>query len=97
MVIQELHIINLLQKYLKNQCNEEELRILLEWLKSTEDYKSFDVVDEALRTEVEKMVFTSDDKHLKELHAEVSVLLEKARAKELFALKKNRNNRNTYW
>ena len=96
MVIQELHIINLLQKYLKNQCNEEELRILLEWLKSTEDYKSFDVVDEALRTEVEKMVFTSDDKHLKELHAEVSVLLEKARAKELFALKKNRNNRNIW-
>lgn len=75
-MISETHIIGLLQKYLDNKCNEQELRSLLQWLKSTDDYSCFDVVDNFLQKDLESSVSYPTGSHLKELHEEVSILFE---------------------
>lgn len=68
-------IISLLQRYIKNQCSEQELRTLLHWLKSPDNHTELDLVVKPLWDTIDKKMSRPDNEREKELHEEVSLLL----------------------
>ena len=55
--IQNEKIVSLLHKYIENKCTEQELQVLLTWLKTSEETTSFDWVSKALWEEIVKFLF----------------------------------------
>jgi transmembrane sensor len=93
-MIPETYIIGLLQKYLENKCNEQELRTLLQWLKSTDDYSCIDVVDDFLRKELDHSVSYPTNSHVEELREEVSELFKKINSRsQTFVVAKRKKSR----
>lgn len=52
--MQDTVIISLLQKYIKDQCTEQELRTLLQWLKSPDSHIDLDLVVQPLWDAIDK-------------------------------------------
>lgn len=73
--MQDTIIISLLQKYIKNQCSEQELRTLLQWLKSPSSYISLDMAIKPIWDAIDRdMAFPNPDRE-NELRKEVSAIL----------------------
>ena len=73
--MQETIIISLLRKYVKDQCSEQELRTLLQWLKSSDHHIGFDWVVQPLWDAIDKDMPRPDEEGENELRQEVSSLL----------------------
>lgn len=71
------HILSLLQKYIENKCNENELRTLLHWLKSPDNPHDFDFVSESLWNRLEEKYSYPDANRIANLNREVDILLKK--------------------
>lgn len=80
--MQDTIIILLLQKYIKNQCSEQELHALLHWLKSTDNHAEFDLVVKPLWETIDKNMSRPEGERVKELHEEVSLLLSGVKRKD---------------
>lgn len=81
--MQDTSVISLLQKYIKNQCTEDELRTLLQWLKKPDDSVSLDWVIKPLWDTIDKNMVLPDCERENELQKEVSLLLSNMKRKEL--------------
>ncbi|WFE84557.1 FecR family protein [Parabacteroides chongii] len=81
--MQDTSVISLLQKYIKNQCTEDELRTLLQWLKKPDDSVSLDWVIKPLWDTIDKNMILPDCERENELQKEVSLLLSNMKRKEL--------------
>ena len=77
--MQETIIISLLRKYVKDQCSEQELRTLLQWLKSSDHHIGFDWVVQPLWDAIDKDMPRPDEEGENELRQEVSSLLSEIR------------------
>lgn len=73
--MQDTTIISLLQKYIKNECTEQELRCLLNWLKSADDHTSLDLIAKPLWDAIDRKLALPDSQRADELRNEVSSLL----------------------
>lgn len=73
--MQDTTIISLLQKYIKNQCSEQELRTLLQWLKSPDSYTSLDMAIRPLWDAIDRDIALPSQDRENELRREVSSLL----------------------
>lgn len=73
--MQDTIIISLLQKYIKNECSEQELRALLQWLKLPDNSVGFDLVTQPLWETINREVAQPDQARENELRKEVSLLL----------------------
>lgn len=73
--MEDIIIISLLQKYIKDQCSEQELRTLLHWLKSPDNRADLDQVVKPLWETVNRNMPRPDSEREKELYEEVSLLL----------------------
>lgn len=73
--MEDTTILLLLQKYIKDQCSEQELRTLLHWLKSPDNHTEFDLVVKPLWNMIDKNLSRPENRREEELHAEVSLLL----------------------
>lgn len=73
--MQDTTIISLLQKYIKNQCTEQELRTLLHWLKSPDNHASLDMAFLPLWDAIERDMPQPNQAREDELRREVSSLL----------------------
>lgn len=87
-------ILSLLQKYIENRCDEHELKVLLHWLKSSENLDDFNLVSNSVWSRLEEKYVYPDDKRIAELDREVDVLLrkiksEQAPSKNTFAIRGN--------
>ncbi|WP_288206465.1 FecR domain-containing protein [uncultured Parabacteroides sp.] len=80
--MQDTIIILLLQKYIKNQCSEQELHALLHWLKSPDNHAELDLVVKPLWETIDKNMSRPEGEREKELHEEVSLLLSEAKEKD---------------
>ena len=68
-------IISLLQKYIKDQCSEQELRTLLQWLKSPDSHAGLDSVIQPLWEAIDRDMAQPTSERETELRKEVSSLL----------------------
>jgi len=84
----------ILQKYIENQCNEDELRILLHWLKTPDSHSDFEVVSQAVWEQLEEKHSQPDEKRIAQLNREVDLLLQKIKANQLASKKQNLTRRN---
>lgn len=80
--MQDTIIILLLQKYIKNQCSEQELHALLHWLKSPDNHAELDLVVKPLWETIDKNMSRPEGEKEKELHEEVSLLLSGVKRKD---------------
>ncbi|WP_075556786.1 FecR family protein [Parabacteroides timonensis] len=80
--MQDTIIILLLQKYIKNQCSEQELHALLHWLKSPDNHAELDLVVKPLWETIDKNMSRPEGEREKELHEEVSLLLSGVKRKD---------------
>lgn len=80
--MQDTVIISLLQKYIKDQCTEQELRTLLQWLKSPDNSASLDLVIKPLWDSIDENMILPDSQRESELQKEVSLLLTNIKQKE---------------
>lgn len=76
-------ILSLLQKYIENRCNEDELRTLLQWLKSPDNPHDFDFVSESLWDKLDGKYRYPDTNRITELNREVDVLLKKIKTEHI--------------
>lgn len=74
-------ITDLLQKYIENKCSEQELRVLLAWLKTPENVEDFDLQSHSLWKRIDAQVAYPDKKRAEELNAEVDFLIRKIKQK----------------
>ena len=79
----------ILRKYIENQCNENELRILLHWLKSPDNLSDFDVVSLAVWEQLEEKHSYPDEIRSVQLNREVDLLLQKIKADKFSPKNKN--------
>lgn len=97
---EQLHnsqLLVILQKYIENQCNENELRILLHWLKSPDNLSDFDVVSLAVWEQLEEKNSYPDEIRMVQLNREVDLLLQKIKADKLVLKKPNLARRNFFY
>lgn len=80
--MQDTIIILLLQKYIKNQCSEQELHALLHWLKLPDNHAELDLVGKPLWETIDKNMSRPEGEREKELHEEVSLLLSGVKRKD---------------
>ncbi|GEM_PF-1535864 len=80
--IQETSLVSLLQKYIDNRCNENELRILLHWLKSESPKDEFNQLSSSLWQEIDTQTDYPDEERKKELNREVDLLLQKIKQRK---------------
>lgn len=73
--MEEITIISLLQKYIKDQCSEQELRTLLHWLKSSDNHTDLDLVIQPLWNAIDQNMSRPNQERENELRKEVSSLL----------------------
>lgn len=73
--MEEATIISLLQKYIKDQCSEQELRMLLHWLKSSGCHIDLDLVIRPLWNAIDQNMDRPGQEMENELREEVSSLL----------------------
>lgn len=73
--MEETTILSLLQKYIKDQCTEQELRTLLHWLKSSDNPADLDLVIQPLWNAIDQNMARPDQERENELRKEVSSLL----------------------
>lgn len=78
----DFHIPSLLQKYIDNRCSEEEIHILLDWLKKTDDPDEFNRVSASLWNNLNERLEYPNEQHARELDREVSMLLNRIKQKE---------------
>lgn len=95
--MQDTLIISLLQKYIKDECSEQELRTLLHWLQSPDNYTEFDSAVKPLWETINRNIPHPDSGREKELRKEVALLLSRINSTEqktstLKAKSKNRSN-----
>lgn len=79
---QDTIILTLLQKYIDNQCSEQELRLLFDWLKSADSYREFDFVSESLWRKIDEKTVYPDNAQQAELNREVNVLLNRIKREQ---------------
>ena len=91
--MQETIIISLLRKYVKDQCSEQELRTLLQWLKSSDHHIGFDWVVQPLWDAIDKDMPRPDEEGENELRQEVSSLLSEIRQQRTSDSKVRSKNR----
>ena len=91
--MQETIIISLLRKYVKDQCSEQELRTLLQWLKSSDHHIGFDWVVQPLWDAIDKDMPRPDEEGENELRQEVSSLLSEIRQQKTSDSKVRSKNR----
>ena len=91
--MQETIIISLLRKYVKDQCSEQELRTLLQWLKSSDHHIGFDWVVQPLWDAIDKDMPRPDEEGENELRQEVSTLLSEIRQQKTSDSKVRSKNR----
>ncbi len=91
--MQETIIISLLRKYVKDQCSEQELRTLLQWLKSSDHHIGFDWVVQPLWDAIDKDMPRPDEEGENELRQEVSSLLSEIRQQKTSNSKVRSKNR----
>ncbi len=91
--MQETIIISLLRKYVKDQCSEQELRTLLQWLKSSDHHIGFDWVVQPLWDAIDKDMPRPDEEGENELSQEVSSLLSEIRQQKTSNSKVRSKNR----
>lgn len=84
-------IISLLQKYIKNQCSEQELRTLIHWLKLPDNHTELDQVIKPLWNTIDGSMARPDSAREKELREEVSLLLSDITEKASKPRVKNQN------
>lgn len=82
--MQDTVIISLLQKYIKDQCTELELRTLLQWLKSPDNHIDLDLVVQPLWDAIDKDMSHPNEERENELRREVSSLLSEIKQKNKF-------------
>lgn len=75
--MQDTTIIHLLQKYIDKRITEPELRFLLQWLKSAEDFSCIDLITKSLWDKTDENTTYPDERREHELRNEVFDLLEK--------------------
>lgn len=80
--MEDITIISLLQKYIQDQCTEQELRRLLHWLKSPDNHNELDLVVKPLWDTIDKNTVRPNSEREKELRAEVSLLLSGIKQKD---------------
>lgn len=80
--MQDTIILSLLQKYISNQCTEDELKLLLHWLKSSDDHACLDRVVKPFWDTIDHTITYPDEKREAELRTEVFLLLNKIKHKE---------------
>jgi len=73
----DLYIISLLQKYIENKCSEKELRLLLNWLKSSDETKNFDRISNDLWLQLNQKIAYPDEMQKTKLNKEVDQLFRK--------------------
>lgn len=98
--MQDTTIISLLQKYIKNQCTEQELRTLLHWLKSPDNHASFDMAFLPLWDAIERDMPQPNQAREDELRREVSSLLSEIKKKNAPASNtcvRNKNRLNGFY
>lgn len=83
--MQDTLIISLLQKYIKNECTEQELVTLFHWLKSSDDYAEFDQVMKPVWENINRTMAFPDENRENELRNEVSVLLNEIKQRKHFS------------
>lgn len=95
--IGQIEITSLLQKYIENKCDEQELYLLLQWLKSPDNHNDFDQVSESLWCKLDGQYSYPEDKRIPELNNEVEALLTKIRTKQIVSQKRNIISQNTLY
>lgn len=95
--IYNTRLISLLQKYIENKCNEEELHTLLSWLKSSDKLDDFNLVSETLWSKLDGKYKYPEDSRLPELNREVDILLQQIRTKPTRTNKINITRRNFFY
>lgn len=70
-------MLSLLQKYLENKCTEQELHILLNWLKTPESSNEVDSAGKLLWNQLDSRIPYPDEKRITELNHEVDIILQK--------------------
>lgn len=92
-------IISLLQKYIKDQCSEQELRTLLQWLKSPDSHAGLDSVIQPLWDAIDRDMAQPTSERETELRKEVSSLLSKIEHKNKSANTgvRNKNRLNGFY
>lgn len=75
-------MISLLQKYIENKCSEQELYILLNWLKSTGDTHLLHSICDSLWKQIDSELTYPNEKRVKVLSNEAKQLLRQIKAKE---------------
>lgn len=97
---EQLHnsqLLVILQKYIENQCNENELHILLHWLKSPDNLSAFDVASIAVWEQLEKKHTYPDEIRSAQLNHEVDLLLQKIKADKRVLKEQNLKRRNIFY
>lgn len=98
--MQDTIILSLLQKYVKDQCTEQELRTLFHWLKSPDNRTDLDLVVKPLWETIDKNMARPDSEREKELREEVALLLSGIgkESKNTFNLRgRNKNRLNSFY
>lgn len=97
---EQLHnseLLVILQKYIENQCNENELRILLHWLKSPDNLSDFDIVSLAVWEQLGEKHSYPNETRMVQLNHEVDLLLQKIKADKFSSKKQNSTRRNFFY
>ncbi|MBK5720901.1 FecR domain-containing protein [Dysgonomonas sp. Marseille-P4677] len=81
-------LLSLLTKYINNQCTEDELVILFNWLKSSESSLEFDFVSRSLWEQINKKMSYPNEESIDRLSKEVDVLFEKLEEERIQPAKK---------
>lgn len=76
---EDIFLLSLLQKYIDNRCSEDELRTLLQWLRSEAPKEEFHSFSDSLWDQMENRIVYPDDKRRSEMNQEVTILLNKIR------------------
>ena len=77
-----LDIVFLLQKYIENKCNKNELHFLFSWLNSADDLEEFDFVSQSLWNKLNRDDYAPDEESYAKLNKEVDLLLQKINTKK---------------
>ena len=75
----ESDIVFLLQKYIENRCSEDELQMLLHWLKYSDNREEFDLVSQSVWSHLDKNINYPEGDRIDMLNKEVSCLLQHVR------------------
>ncbi|MDR0431375.1 MAG: FecR domain-containing protein [Tannerellaceae bacterium] len=78
---EDAQIVHLLQRYIENKCDEQELHLLLTWLQSTDEPLHFYSASRSLWERLDKTCHHPDDKRTVELDREVDILLQKIKSR----------------